>query len=664
MLKRFFDRLWFRLEIWIQRGPQYQLLVVGGVITLISLIGGLLAFVLTDAFDAVSTAIWWSFLRLSDPGYLGDDEGVILRTISTIVTVLGYVLFLGSLVAIMTQWWRERMEQLERGFTPIALNGHILVIGWTNRTPEIIRELVHSQARVKRFLRRRGTRSLRIVILAQQVTGELIQELRDELGEEWDEKTVILRSGSSLQIDHLRRADFAHASVIVHPAGEYTHGSPTVVDARILKTLMTITDHGAGEAVTKLPPLVTEIFDADKEPLAHATYTGELDVIPTNSFLSRLIAQNIRHPGLSYIFEELLTHRHGNDIYIRSFPDMEGTPFREIRTTFSRTIPLGVVQRGPEGFVPRLNPSDTYTLSADDRIVFMARTYSDTDPRPAREPEVEPLREVIPPPEVLKHRRVLMLGWSPRMPALIEELSSYRAEAFEITILSSVPARERRSHLAQEVDHQARELSIEHLEGEITSDFTLKSVDPGSYDNIIFLGSHRMSSGEASDARSILGFMLLQGLFERKPKPQILLELMDPENAKLFQRRPGEILVSARIISHVLAHVALRRELNVVFDELFTSEGAEIFFRPAGEYGATGKTVTFYDLWKTAASNDEIALGVYLTNPAGSMQRAVHLNPLKTRQWNLKTNDQIIVLMTYDNHSGRVGQKSEEHSYK
>ena len=49
--------------------------------------GGLLAWLLTGQFPNAFDGVWWSFLRLTDPGYLGDDEGAVLRVQSTIITV-------------------------------------------------------------------------------------------------------------------------------------------------------------------------------------------------------------------------------------------------------------------------------------------------------------------------------------------------------------------------------------------------------------------------------------------------------------------------------------------------------------------------------------------------------------------------------------------------
>ncbi|MCA9290808.1 MAG: hypothetical protein KDA25_06745, partial [Phycisphaerales bacterium] len=113
-------RLTFRLERLVQRGALVQLLLMSGLVVLVAVVGGLVAWAITPNFDDPLAAVWWAFLRLTDPGYLGDDEGAALRTISTVVTVLGYVLFMGSLIAIMTQWLARTIRGLESGLTPIV----------------------------------------------------------------------------------------------------------------------------------------------------------------------------------------------------------------------------------------------------------------------------------------------------------------------------------------------------------------------------------------------------------------------------------------------------------------------------------------------------------------------------------------------------------------
>ena len=183
----------FILERLVLRGMHYRLLLSAIIIGLVSLLGGMLVLAFESDISEMGEAIWWAFLRLSDPGYLGDDEGVAKRAISTVITVLGYVLFLGLLVAILTQWLNQLIGRLESGITPITLSDHILILGWTYRTPEIVLELMRAEGSARRFLAKHSARSLRVVILAEEVTPELHQELREQLGDHWNDHQVLLQ---------------------------------------------------------------------------------------------------------------------------------------------------------------------------------------------------------------------------------------------------------------------------------------------------------------------------------------------------------------------------------------------------------------------------------------------------------------------------------------
>jgi hypothetical protein len=52
--------------------------------------------------------------------------------------------------------------------------------------------------------------------------------------------------------------------------------------------------------------------------------------------------------------------------------------------------------------------------------------------------------------EALPRRRVLMLGWNHRVPALLEEFDTYPNEMFAIDIVSQVSATKRKKRLAAE----------------------------------------------------------------------------------------------------------------------------------------------------------------------------------------------------------------------
>ena len=186
------DRIRFALERLVLRGLRYRLLLAATIVVVVAVRFGILVALLDAGSLDLPENVWWAFLRLTDPGYLGDDVGLARRTISTIVTVLGYVLFLGLLIAILTQWLNTVISRLESGVTPVALADHVIILGWTHRTPTIVAELLTTRARVQRFLASRGASELRIVILAEHVDEVLHRELRERLGDLWNDQQILV----------------------------------------------------------------------------------------------------------------------------------------------------------------------------------------------------------------------------------------------------------------------------------------------------------------------------------------------------------------------------------------------------------------------------------------------------------------------------------------
>ena len=87
-----------------------------------------------------------------------------------------------------------------------------------------------------------------------------------------------------------------------------------------------------------------------------------------------------------------------------------------------------------------------------------------------------------------------------------------------------------------------------------------------------------------------------------------------------------------------MAQVALRRELNVVYAELFGAGGAEIFFRSFADYGMMGQQMSYGTLKGVAAGYGEVALGVR------SQSGGFELNPRQDKVYKLEEPDNLIVL--------------------
>jgi Trk K+ transport system NAD-binding subunit len=565
--------------------------------------------------------------------------------VSTVLTILGAALFTGALIAILVQWLNNTIERLELGLTPVTLDAHFVLAGWNSRTLTIIEEFLVSQGRVERFLRQRGARRLRIALLAERVDASLRQEIKRQLGERWNARQIILRSGSPLNLDDLERVDFAHAGAILIPAADTTVSSTLDADTHTVKTLMTM-----GAALEDMPPeelplVVAEIQDTRYISTLRALYRGPMEIIAGDEVISRLMAQNVRHPGLSHVYGEL-SDVSGSQIYVREESQLVGVPVQQLAYAFAEGVLLGVVRPQGDGFQALLNPPNDMRLETGDRIAVLAPSYKDAAPPESLGAEVELAERPAPEHAVRAQRRVLILGWNHRVPALLDEFASYPKEQFDIDIVSQVSASKREKRIAVEALSTDR-LTVRQLEFDYTLPAYLESVDPASYDNVVLLASERLKSSAESDARTILGYLLLRELMAAgAAAPSVLVELTDPDNAPLFENRRGEVIVSPVIVSHMLARVALRRELRAVIDELFSSGGCEIFFRHIADYGLAQGEYSFADLQRTADTRGEVAIGIRWAGQDQTQGGGVQLNPRRDEHLKLNENDELIVLAT------------------
>lgn len=641
---RIIDRVKFVVERQLVKGAGFQLVVVGIFIGLISLVGGLLVAPQDGSFDDAGSAIWWAFLRLTDPGYLGDDVGTWQRFVSTLLTISGYVVFMGTLVAILTRWLIAKMEDLERGLTPVTLKNHIVVLGWTSQTLPLLAELLGSSGRMRRFLEKHDTQRLNLVVLSERSSAKQVHELRTEPGIGRKARQIILRSGLAIQPDALHRVACLDAAAVIVPSAAHEAGTLVTSDVETVKALLSIAAQ-ARHLHAPLPFVVAEIQDIRKHPVIERAYPGEVEVVGGDATISRLMVQNVLHPGLSEIYNELLTAGEGNEIYVRGGESVAGMTLGELASQRPGVIVLGLLRPRDKGWDVRLvAPSDT-PIDMADRVIMLARDYVETDATP----KVEPL-PLIERGEARRHQRIraerprtiLVLGWNRRVPSLIAEFGSYGDQQFHVDVVSVVPATERERDITRYI-HEHHEVTCRHIEADYMVEDELRKVRPADYDAVILLSSDRLASGEEADARAMVGYLQLEDILsESSRRPQLIMELSDPDNRHLLYGHQSEMLISPMILSHVLAQVALRRELRTVLDELFTCGGAEIQFRDPQDYPLPA-SADFQLLEKILSAQGELALGVF-RHQADERGRRLMLNPLRKTFLELEPGDRLVVL--------------------
>ncbi|EPR70831.1 CASTOR/POLLUX-related putative ion channel [Cyclobacterium qasimii] len=639
-------KILFTLERQLVKGAQYQLLVVAALIGMISIFGGLLVIPTDTPNQSLGEAVWWAFLRLTDPGYLGDDQGNWRRFISTLLTIAGYVIFLGSLVAIITTWMNRKIRHLEQGLTPVTANNHIVILGWSNRTIHIAAEIFQSSGRLKRLFEKFNIKKLQLIILSEEVSPFQMQELKDNpmIGRRAHE--IILRTGVAIDREHLRRVDALNAAVIIIPSLAYDRKELINPDVETIKCLLSLNAEARQFNFTTLPYVIAEIQDDHKINAAYRSYSGPLEIIGSNAIISRLMAQNIRHPGLSQVYNELLSQLTKNNIFTQEFPETINLPLESVKKAFTKAIVLGIVREENGAFVPYLNIDGNEIIKEKDQLILIARNFSDLELHKdliEKEGTHLPKKKALSVEEQTGIIRILVLGWNEHVPSLIKELTTYEDESYYIRIVSLKPLQDRRKDFGI-INEEHKRIEIDHIVADYLRESVIKKVEAETFDHILMVSSDRMEEEEEADARTMVGFVLLEEVLERSIKnPSILLELADPSNESLLKSFQSEVIISPMILSHLLASIAMQRELYSIYNELFTVGGPEIIFRNIEEYEINVATATFSELEEQASSYGETALGVFMQGDKG---KRLVLNPPKEVTINLSAIDSLVILTT------------------
>lgn len=647
---RITQRFVYFLERQFVRGAHYHLLFVAMLIGVISIVGGLLVWPVAEESDGLGHSIWWAFLRLTDPGYLGDDEGTWRRIVSTALTVLGYVIFMGSLVAIITAWLNRKIRHLEQGLSPITAKNHILILGWTNRSIHIAAELFLSVGRMRGFLQRYGAKQLKLIILSDDVSSQRLQELKDNrmIGRRAHE--IVLRSGMAIDREHLRRVDSMNAAAIIIPSHSRAGHALITPDVETIKTLLSLN----AEVIPgkRMPLVVAEIQDENKLKAAQRAYSGPLEVVASDTIISRLVAQNIRHAGLSAVYNELLSRQVKNNLYAVEIPGMAGKRYSNLGLVFAKAVLIGVVRPEGDVFIPMLNPPPDFIVERDDRMVLIARNLNETAPnlvepaRPTASTAIQDEQKFLPVSDIERATQILILGWNHHIPALIRELATYEDETYKVTSVSLRAIADRESILGLHPE-VAQRVDCHHIHGDHVNEAELRKLRPERFHHILFASSDKLADVEEADARTIVGAMLLDELIQdAEPRPQVLIELADPGNEVLIRRFQSEVIIGPMIMSHLLAQIALKRELHCIYNELFTVGGAEIIFRTPDEYGMTYGDYKFSELVARASAFGETALGIYTAPEEPGQRPSLQLNPNRNLDLEISDRVRLVVLTT------------------
>ncbi len=658
-MKRLYYRLRYRLERLILRSTLTQLLVATVVLALMMVLGGLAAFSLTDQFDHLHGALWWALLRLSDPGYLGEDVGRAGRAISLMLTLFGVVFFTGAVVAILTNRLAALLDEFASGHHRIVESGHVLIVGWPPGTAEIVEHAVRAQRRLAD--ERRASPSAVVILVhvdAPVSLGELESKLRARLPAELD-KTVplLIRTGDPTELESLQRVDAANASAIILLPSSLAAAPRRSSDLQLIETLAAL--EGIDSQPERTPPTVTlDLSVASNRPLAESVGPERKRIITHADFLSSMLAQSIRRPGFAQVARQFSDRDSAPLAACRADElGVQGHTLRDILPALSTTIPLGYFRPGAD---QARWEEDLRLLAWDeplrdaDWIVCLASSSSDitrgyAPDRLARSSDPAPRQASATMPPARQARRVLIIGRSYILRALSAHLSSHRNEHFEVTLVHWEEVEVVRAYMSQLGEHFPNVAMNSHLSRLNSLDEVAQS-RPERYDTILLLVPEFPTDPQLPDADTVTTSYLIDHHLQAvcpNHRIEVITELYAPHRLALLPPRfAARALTLPSLISRIAIEAALAPAAAAVYEQLLTAGGPEIMLPPLVDALGLGpgERVDFDRCQQACMASDEVALGYLLEGPRDSFEAGVHLNPKRTESFLPEPDDKLVVV--------------------
>ena len=567
--------------------------------------------------------LWWNLMRALDSGAIGGDQGTPLFLATMFVMTLGGIFLVSMLIGVVTSGIEARLEELRKGRSFVAEEGHTLILGWSPHVFTILSELVTANANQRRPC---------VVILAEKDKVEMDDELRARLGSTGRTR-VVCRTGSPLDLADLEIANphAARAIIILAPEDDKA-------DTSVIKGLLAITNNPKRRAAPY--HIVAEIRDSQNVEAARLAGRDEASLVLVDDLISRIMVQTCRQSGLSVVYMDLLDFG-GDEIYFATPTAVAGQTFGQALFAFPDSALIGL--HFADGRIV-LNPPMETVIAPDDRVIAISADDDTVRAQaglfPFDEAAIQaPVRRAQQP------ERTLILGWNERAPTVIAELDRYVMPDSALSVVTDDPAALETLTLLQD---SLANLSLQTHLGDTTDRRTLDQLSPSSYDHIITLSSSDSLDVQQADGRTLVTLLHLRDMASRAEQDySIVSEMLDVRNRELAQvTQADDFIVSDRLVSLLISQIAENAALKAVFDELFRAEGSEIYLKPAGEYVTLGTPLTFYTVLEAARRRGEVAIGYRLKAEADLPGRSygVHLNPVKSATLELSVHDRVIVL--------------------
>ena len=575
------------------------------------------------------------------------DSNWAAKLTSILAVMVGLILF-SSMVAFITSVFEAKLDELRRGRSLVLESDHTLILGFGDRILEVIRELIEANE---------SEPDASIVILAENDKEEMDNIIRDNITD-FATTRVITRSGVVTNINNLKKvmAENAKSVIIMNSAASWRpENEKNLADALVLKSIMSIIAVCDGEIH---PAIVCEIHSDRDRDLAENISNGVVKALNEVSVLSRMIAQlALSRNGLSIVYSDMVGFD-GNEFYFYK-PDEgwgERLTFGDSMNRFKSSTPMGIHNSKGEII---LNPAKDMPIENDDELIVFAE--DDSTIFYFQDSVFNPTLKEIPSSIVEpQSHRVALLNWTTKTSIILEKLCSYLPKGSELCTYVSAKVPEMDSCKIS-LNENYPDINISMTELDLNDLESLDNINPQDFDSILIL-SPGGSTIEEMDAYVISMLIRIRQILiskkdsennnlDSKDWPKLITEVMDSENIDIILNSGVEdFMVSNQFVSQIMAQVSEEPMALDVYDDLFQSEGSELYIKPASYYfdfkDSTTITIPYGECVQAARLRNEVILGLQIHADQKNKDNmfGIVLIPNKDDEFTLSEKDGLIAL--------------------
>lgn len=546
--------------------------------------------------------------------------------------VVGSMIILNLFIGVIVSELENLREMDAKGKEKLDFEGHIIILGWSSRINYLIDELIEANS---------DKRNCIITLLADKSK----HEMEDYFSHQFKDKLkkhrnihFVFRTGVAYEIPDLKmmKIETAKSIIIQSNIGE----NP---DIYVIKVLMSIFSIFKG--TENLPNIALPLFDNKNDEIVKILSKSNVNSVLVKDIIARLIAQSSRQPGLSIVYDEILSF-FGHEIYTKKFNEVKGLKFGSLLNSFNESTLIGIVFNSEsESSTVKVNPEANYILKEGDALIAISEDENSFN--------YNKNENIIKRNEISNHEKkqlkikenFLILGGNEIIYSIIEQISSYIGKQSSFTIISDYKYfKPKQGYLIE----KHPEMIFKIYDKDTTSREVLEQIDYLEFSSVIILSYLDSLTRQEADSFSIITLMYLHCIFDEKNiNKTIVTELLSNKNDDiLFEKDNDDFVISDKIDSLLLAQYQHNPHIKKIYEEILDEKGSEIYFKPAEDYIELGKEYNCYELTDICYAKGDIFIGykLYDSTKNTRLKNGIDINPPKSTKIIFSKNDKFIVI--------------------